>query len=143
MKMTRVMAISLMAVFLMASWGIAEEKIPKDQACALIGGCGADMVQVARKMQEECKGMIVEAKKLMEKGKMIRGQGILWQDKEMEADGLAIYEQGKKLNESAKEMHNVCALIIEEGEKTKKKYKSSKKAKDSKEKVMKGDHTPQ
>ena len=140
--MRRILIVTALVVLLAASLVYAEEKMPQDKACSLLGDCGEDMVQAAMKMQAECESMMAKAKVLMDKGKMIRGQGILWQDKEMETDGQSVYDQGKKMYDSAKEMNDVCMLIIASGEKTKKKYKSGSKVKDSKERVPIGDHVP-
>jgi hypothetical protein len=136
--MKQILILMVMAFFLMASWAMAEEKMDKNEACDLIGDCGDDMVQAAKTMQAECQSLMAKATVLMDKGKMIRGQGLMWADKEMEADGMAIYTQGKKMYESAKDMNDVCELIIAEGEKTKKKYKSGKKSKGSDVSLPKG-----
>ncbi len=139
--MKRWMAISMMLVMLMVASAMAGDVKDKDAACALLGNCGSDMVESAKAMQVQCNKMMADAEKLMEKGKMIRGQGKLWQDKDMEAEGQNLYDQGKQMFDKAKAMSNTCALIIAEGEKTKKKYKYGK-TKDGKTKVPSGDHVP-
>lgn len=131
-----------MVMILMASTAFAEQKnITKDEACALLGSCGDDVVKTAMAMKAECKNMMTKAEELIKKGKMIRGQGQLWQDKEMETEGESLYNLGKAMMEKAKTMNDACDLIIAQGEKTKKKYK--KQASDDKpEKVPAGDHVP-
>lgn len=134
---------AIMIILLAATMVMAEDKMAKDKACALLGDCGNDMVATAKAMQVECEKMMEKAKVLIDKGKMIRGQGKLWDDAEMEADGTKIYEDGKTMLAKAEEMHNTCALIITAGENTKKKWfgKSNKKG-DSKEPASQGDHSP-
>ncbi len=140
--MKRWMVVGVLLVMVMATAAMAENAKDKDAACALLGNCGNDMVESAKAMQVQCNKMMADAEKLMEKGKMIRGQGKLWQDKDMEAEGQNLYNQGKKMYDEAKTMSDTCALIIAEGEKTKKKYKYSGKKSDGKTKVPSGDHVP-
>ena len=141
--MRRAAVIMFVFVFVMAAvWAMAEDKMSKDEACALLGDCGEDMVKTAKAMQVACDKMIVESKKLMEKGKLIRGQGMIWQDKEMEGQGQALYDQGKKMYDQAKAMSDTCALVIAAGEQTQKKYKKASGKKDGKEPSPKGDHVP-
>lgn len=145
--MKRVTVILVGLIFLLAafSFAIAEEKaekIDKQKACDLLGNCGADMVKAAQSMLAECNSMMAEAEKLMNKGKMIRGQGLLWSDKEMEDEGMAIYNQGKKMFDEAKALSDTCKIIIEEGEKVKKKYKRGKAKKQDDMPTLSGDHSP-
>ena len=124
----RLMIISLasVAVLIFAADMLAQqEKMDKDKACAILGNCSDEMVQQAKATLEECNKTMAKAEELMEKGKTIRGQGLLWGDKEMENDGLSIYNQGKKMYEDAKALSNTCSTIITEAEKLKKKYKKA------------------
>ena len=54
----------------MATAALADDakKMDKKEACALIGDCGDEMVQQARKMMDECKSMMAKAADLMDKG---------------------------------------------------------------------------
>jgi len=147
MKRLLVISLGLVLVFALTVTAIAEDskdkKMTQEEACALMGNCGNDMVSAAKSMQAECEKMMAKATALMEKGKMILGQGQLWQDKEMEAEGKAIYEQGKKMYDDAKTMSDTCSLIIAEGEKIKNKSaKIGEKPKDKKESQPKGDTLP-
>ena len=137
--MRKLFAITILTLLLVATAATAEEKMDKDAACSLLGSCSGEMVESAKAMKVECEKMMTKATELMEKGKMIRGQGMLWQDKEMEADGMALYEQGKKMHAEAKKMDEACTLIIASAEKTKKKY--GQKPPDS-QKHKQGDMVP-
>ena len=130
--MTRyAMMIGLALMLVMAmSMTVSAENLDKNAACALLGNCSEDAIEMAKKMQGECQTMIEKAKVLMEKGKMIRGQGKIWDDKEMVAEGQALYDQGKTMMKHAEEMNNVCELIIKNAQKTKKKYKKALKGSD-------------
>ena len=140
MKKRLMMTVLIVALFAAVALA-ADAKKDKNETCALIGNCGNDMVTAAKSMQVECEKMIAKGKELIEKGKMIRGQGALWQDKAMEADGQTLYDQGKAMYDEAKAMHNTCALIIAQGEKTKKKYSGYHSKKDEKpEPQLPGDH---
>ena len=94
----------------------------KKEACALLGNCGEEMARQARTVMDDCKAMMAKAQELMDKGKRIRGQGLLWQDKEMIADGTSLYDQGEKMYAEAKKMSQACAQLIKNGEKLQKKY---------------------
>lgn len=140
-KMRKITFLSLIMIFVIFSLAFAEEDMSKQKACELLGNCGTDMVDSAKKMQVECDSMMKKAEGLMEKGKLIKGQGSIWQDEEMQTEGQALYDQGKQMYDQAKNMHETCALIIAAGEKTEKKYKKSKK-KDGETKVPQGDYIP-
>jgi len=134
------MILATLLVFLMTALAVAGDEKEMQEACDLLGNCNNDMIDQAKAMQVECEKMMERGKEMMEKGKMIRGQAAIWQDKEMEADGNTLYEQGKQMVEEATKMHETCALIIANAEKTKKKYSSKKNKKP--EKVLPGDHSP-
>ena len=140
--MKKWMVLTLIALFAFSAMAVAEEEMSKNQACALLGNCGNDIVQSAKAMQAECEKMMEKAKGLMDKGKMIRGQGMLWQDKEMETEGQSIYDQGKTMYDKAKAMSDACALLIAQGEQTRNKYKKFSKKSDEKEPNLQGDMIP-
>ena len=119
-----ILALGLIVVFALAAnmFGGEDKKMDKDQACAMAGTCSDDMVKAARAMMDECNKAFAKSQELMDKGKTILGQGKLWADKQMEADGMSIYEQGKKMYDDAKKLSETCSTIITEGEKMKSKY---------------------
>jgi hypothetical protein len=122
-----ILSLGLIVLFVLAAnlFGGEEKKMDKDQACAMAGTCSDEMVNAAKAMLDQCNKTIAKAQELMDKGKTVRGQGMLWGDKQMEADGLSIYEQGKKMYDDAKKLSETCSTIITEGEKMKNKYKKT------------------
>jgi len=129
MKRLTILILGMLLVALPAASAFAQEdeQMDKQEACDLLGNCGTDMVQSAKSMMVECEKMMATGKDLMAKGRAIMNQGKLWADKEMTADGQGLYDQGKKMFDEAKTMSDACALIIESGEKMKKKYKPKQK----------------
>lgn len=125
MKKTVILVLAMVVGLFAVSLAYAEDDMDKDEACKLLGRCGKDMVDVATSMLNECNDMMKQAEVLMDKGKKIRGQGLRWRDKELEDEGMALYDEGKSMYDKAKAMSETCKLIIEKGEKTKKKYASS------------------
>lgn len=98
--MKRIVAITAVLVLVVAFAAMAEEKMDKNATCALLGTCSGEMIETAKAMRVECDKMMKKAEELMEKGKMIRGQGMLWQDKEMEADGMAGPDQDRRAGQA-------------------------------------------
>ena len=139
--MRKIMFIAVAIVALWAVAAFADKDMTKDQACDLIGSCAFDLEQTAQSMQVECDKMMKQAQDLTEKGKLIRGRGELWQDKDMIQEGMKIYDQGQAMYEKAKNMSDACALMIKNAEETKKKYKPADPNYDSKTKKS-GDFTP-
>lgn len=111
-------SLALMAPLAMAEEGDAD--LSRDEACAILGECGDEMVGVAEMMQAQCQSMIRVADKMKKKGMKIKMRGQVWQDQEMMAEGEALIQQAEDMEEQAKKMDEVCRIIIEQGKNKKK-----------------------
>ena len=84
------------------------------------GGAGNAVAAAAPSPMDHCKEAVAQAEETMTKGKNTRGQGLMWQDKEMISGGTALYEKGGKALEDAKKLSPECARYVADLEAAKK-----------------------
>jgi len=144
MKIMKWVSFAVVAVMMLAPMAYAEndEEMSHDEACAILGDCGDEMVTIAERMQAQCQSMIKVAQKLKNKGTKIKMRGTVWGDQAMIEEGDAMIQQALKMEEEAKRMDEACKIIIEQGKKKKKRADELGQTGDGEYRSPAGDHVP-
>jgi len=144
MKIAKWLGLTAMLLMLLASVAYAEEEqdMSRDEACAILGDCGDEMVSIAEKMQAQCQSMIVVADKLKTKGMKLKMRGTVWGDQGMIDEGDKMVQDALKMEAEAKRMDEACKIIIDAGKKKKKRSSEMATQGDGAYHNPAGDHSP-